>query len=83
MSRSVNSDGEEDDDLDDIEHDMNGDDQSPGDSRNGRESLESNSEQSVTSPARFSSFPSIGSPASEQSVTSPEGFASLPIIGKI
>ena len=60
MGRSVNSDGEEDDDLDDI----NEDDQSPRDSRNGRESLESNSEQSVTSPAGFASLPSLGSPAS-------------------
>ena len=64
MARSVTSDGEEDDDLEDIAHDMNDDDQSPRDSRNGRESLESNSEQSVTSPAGFGSLPSIGSPAS-------------------
>ena len=32
--RSVNSEGEDDDDLEDLEHDLN-DDQSPGESRNG------------------------------------------------
>ena len=76
--RSVNSDGEEDDDLDDIEND---DDQSPRDSRNGRESLESNSEQSVTSPAGFGSLPSLGSPASVASPSDPTNYESISNVG--
>ena len=78
--RSVNSEGEDDDDLEDLEHDLN-DDQSPGESRNGRESLESNSEQSVTSPAGFGSLPSLGSPASIASPSDPSSFESMSNIG--
>ena len=83
LGRSVNSDGEEDDDLDDVEHENNIDDHSPRDSRNGRESLESNSEQSVTSPAGFGSLPSLGSPASVASPSDPSNYESMSNVGSV
>ena len=63
----IHSDGDE----DDIEDD---DDNSPRGFGNGRESLESNSEQSMTSPAGFGSLPSLGSPASLASPSTPQAF---------
>ena len=63
---------DEDDDIDDID-DLD-DDNSPT-SHQGRNSVESTSEQSLTSPAGFSSLPSIGSPAgSVASPSTPGGY---------
>ena len=73
----IHSDGDDDDIDEDEDDDIDDDDNSPT-SHQGRNSVESTSEQSLTSPAGFSSLPSIGSPAgSVASPSTPGGYENL------
>ena len=75
----IHSDGDDDDDDDDIDDIDDDDDDNSPTSHQGRNSVESTSEQSLTSPAGFSSLPSIGSPAgSVASPSTPGGYESVP-----
>jgi hypothetical protein len=69
---------DDDDDEDDDDDDDDLDDDTSPTSHQGRNSVESTSEQSLTSPAGFSSLPSIGSPAgSVASPSTPGGYENL------
>ena len=73
----IHSDGDDDEEEDDDE-DLDDDDDNSPTSHQGRNSVESTSEQSLTSPAGFSSLPSIGSPAgSVASPSTPGGYEHL------
>ena len=75
----IHSDGDDDDDDDDIDDIDDDDDDNSPTSHQGRNSVESTSEQSLTSPAGFSSLPSIGSPAgSIASPSTPGGYENRP-----